>query len=701
MTGQVAGAASAVFLLNGWVNYSLLQPVQGLPEPFHYIRYRLDEAAFVLLFLFLALLFGAMFAVLPKERGYLYLAVFALLAALQLFSEWDEKRWFFGDLPVLPYSSLALKCMGAFLAFSFAGYLFGVGNRRINRLLLALSGALTAAVWVSGLWGETAGVLGALNLVFLLLVLVKLAVSAVQFASRLHSAADREELRWSLLAFLSFMVIVLPDVGKDLLESLTDRQWGYLNVFWEQCLEDTFAWALLVLMGIFGVLFFRRFTETLKENRRTAEALRERNAILSREVEIREQMDRLLGAIGRSRRGEELEAVLLREGRELFRPFGFHLIRMVEGRDEWTSVGGGETLPAAAEAACRELALEGRLGRDPQDGLRVRPELVLCTAGSSGGELLLLVLEDAEGSRKPEERERFMLQLMAKYAAVFRENFRLIDSRLQEMLEQRKQEQPWVSKLFMQLAERERKRLASDLHDEVLQEIMHLRRLLDPAREARADGAADRTAAAGSGTGKPGGLEQILLGLDNAEFMIRETCQELLPSFLHERGLLHAVSRLAEKTRLRADFELELTLLPPEGPMGNEETLALYRIVQELVNNAVKHSEARHVRLTLGQDRSEWLVLYEDDGVGMAPGPSVSGPGGASSPELGREPLSTAMDHGVGGLGLLGMAERVRLLNGRLQLDSAPGRGLRVRCTIPVRQTFSDGGKLAIPTHPA
>jgi signal transduction histidine kinase len=244
--------------------------------------------------------------------------------------------------------------------------------------------------------------------------------------------------------------------------------------------------------------------------------------------------------------------------------------------------------------------------------------------------------------------------LMAKYAATFREYFRLLDSRLHDMLEERERGLPWVSKLFMQLAEKERKRLASDLHDEVLQEIMNIRRMLEPT------GGDDPQLG-------PHRLEQIRLGLDNAEFLIRETCQELLPSFLTERGILDAVGKLAEKVRLRTDFELELVLLPVTAVIGDEVTLALYRIVQELVNNALKHSGAGKVRLVVGQEGSELIVRYEDDGVGLAVEEETGLPGTTER------------------LGLRGIAERLRLLNGGFRFDSAPGQGVRVRCSIPTR----------------
>ncbi|WJH37374.1 histidine kinase [Paenibacillus sp. CC-CFT747] len=176
---------------------------------------------------------------------------------------------------------------------------------------------------------------------------------------------------------------------------------------------------------------------------------------------------------------------------------------------------------------------------------------------------------------------------MARYVSIFLDYFALLENRLAEW-ERSREEQPWVSKLFLQLAEKERKRLASDLHDEVLQELLHVRRQADGLSAALPAPLA-------------AGLDRLLLGLDNAEFLLRETCRELMPSFLAERGVGRAVDRLVEKTRLQADFELRYRAQPLTEELGEEEMVTVYRVIQELLSNAGKHSEAGTVDLFLGQ----------------------------------------------------------------------------------------------------
>ena len=91
----------------------------------------------------------------------------------------------------------------------------------------------------------------------------------------------------------------------------------------------------------------------------------------------------------------------------------------------------------------------------------------------------------------------------------------------------------------------------------------------------------------------------------------------------------------------------------------------LYRIVQESLNNIFKHSRARRASITLERDVHEVQLRIEDDGRGFKTGKS---------------------ENGGKGLGLKNIAERVRMLGGKLKIDSQPGRGARVEVTIPISE---------------
>lgn len=649
---KAAGAAFILFGMNGLINYALMKPLDGGTDAFHLFRRHLDDAVFVLLFIVVAVVFWAMFAVLPRERGYLYLGVISLMTSLQLLWDWDEKTLLLGPFPEAPFGSLAIKCGIVFLLFSFIAYLLRTAGRPVTRALLWAEGTLWAAAAAASLLSADGSVLIVLNRLFLSLIFLNMALCIGQFLTLLRSKEHQPELRRIAAGFVLFALILLPDPVKDLLEDIEGRSLGYRPVFWEQCLEDTFPWALLALVTVFGAMFFRRFVQTLKENKAVAEELRSKHAALEQEVDTRQRLDQLLSAMLRTYRVSDWENCVIREGRRYFRPHAFVLVKYDEGTASAVVEGAGGS--ASLEERMSETLRSVRNRLSPGDAV-IMPSMVLGSAGGTDKTRLFLAVYAADGSSiDMEEREKFALSLMSKYVSVFYEYFQLLEVRLTEMEQKQADRTPWLSKLFMQIAEKERKRLASDLHDEALQELLHIRRVLD------------RTP---SGPLTPEDREQLRLGLDNAEFMIRETCRELMPSFLADQGVLHAVAKLVEKTRLRADFHLEFRALPLTASLSDEQTITIYRVVQELIHNAMKHSEAGKVTLEVGQQGGELLIRYKDDGKGMEPDIDFSS---------------------ANRFGLRGIMERIRMAGGEVSVQSAPGQGVAVRCAIPVSLTGSD-----------
>ena len=103
-------------------------------------------------------------------------------------------------------------------------------------------------------------------------------------------------------------------------------------------------------------------------------------------------------------------------------------------------------------------------------------------------------------------------------------------------------------------------------------------------------------------------------------------------------------------------------LLPPSsGRLPPEIETALYRIVQESLTNIVKHARATNVSVVLTRKDDSVSVLVEDDGVGFEPGRTRDG-----------------------GIGLVGMRERVALLGGRLAIESRPGAGTTFVAEVPL-----------------
>lgn len=585
----IAALAVCIFAINGWTNLQLMKPLPDVGEAVNEIRFYLDDAVFVLLFFLVGLLFLCVYAVLPKERGYLYLACFALLASLQLFSQWDGKEPLLGVSFQFPYYSIATRSGLSFIGFVLIGYVLQTNRKKLYRSLHYVNLALFGITALLSIVGASEPFLAPFHRLTLAVILLNIVVYAVQIASIMKHRTVSKEMRDFGFGFALFMVVLSPDLLKDVFEDLLGTPIGYRPIYWEQSLEDTFPWALLVLVMQFGFLFFQRFNDTRKDN--------------VEEIRARKSLDQFVGTLSKNYRASDLEHAIEREGALYF-----------EG--------------------CTLKVFKWKLGED-----QATPETKLCWVGRFGEMDTYLGLVKGSGDGEISDRDANMLELMAKYVSMLMENVQFVSRKLDD-LEVERNRQPWAAKLFMQLAEKERKRLASDLHDEVLQEILHIRRMVEHVPS----------------------MEHVRVALDNVEFMIRETCRELMPSFLAEHGVLKAIAALADKTRLRADFRLETKLLPISAPIDEERALALYRIVQELISNAQKHAEASSVLLEVGQWEEMLTVRYEDDGVGMVyKGDASEG----------------------AGFGLRGITERVRMLGGTIDFRSAPGEGTAVLCSIP------------------
>jgi PAS domain S-box-containing protein len=200
-------------------------------------------------------------------------------------------------------------------------------------------------------------------------------------------------------------------------------------------------------------------------------------------------------------------------------------------------------------------------------------------------------------------------------------------------------------------AEQERSRWARELHDETLQALAVLRmRLSSALREDTVDELHETGQAA---------VEQI----DDEIVKLRRLITELRPASLDTIGLEAALQALSEQhqhaSKLKVNCDFELAREEEARPTSVLET-AVYRLVQEALNNVSKHSMARRAELTVRDSRGSIEIEIKDDGVGF-------------EPSLVRE-----------GFGLVGMRERAALLGGTLEVTSTRGSGTRVRAEIPL-----------------
>ena len=194
--------------------------------------------------------------------------------------------------------------------------------------------------------------------------------------------------------------------------------------------------------------------------------------------------------------------------------------------------------------------------------------------------------------------------------------------------------------------EEERARVARDLHDEVNQSLTGLLLRLEAAREAA-----------------PPGMEAELAETkalaNQAMRELLSLARQLRPTALDDLGLAAAIGGQVEQLG-RGEIAARLETEGDFSDLGDDQQLVVYRVAQEALNNAVRHSEAQRVEVRLGRDEDGGVVLeVSDDGRGFA------------------------FDESQRGLGIGGMRERALLVGAELTIESRPGAGTTVRLTVP------------------
>jgi len=270
--------------------------------------------------------------------------------------------------------------------------------------------------------------------------------------------------------------------------------------------------------------------------------------------------------------------------------------------------------------------------------------------GHSILEILLLhhtamqqLLEDAQGSRDQAtvacEAGAFLAEALSPYEMTHR-GFREAVSTLRHLNE---------------TLELEIKRIAHALHDEAGQMLVsvhlalaELERELPLPLQAR--------------IGRVKGL------LDLVDEQLRRMSHELRPTILDDLGLVPAIGFLADSVSRRTNLSIAICASLDERLPAAVET-ALYRIVQEALKNASKHSSAANVHIQMDRLNNQVGCSIRDDGIGFD--------------------LRTVLaKKGDGGLGLLGMRERLNAVGGVLQIQSSPGQGTSLLINIPLESSI-------------
>jgi signal transduction histidine kinase len=194
----------------------------------------------------------------------------------------------------------------------------------------------------------------------------------------------------------------------------------------------------------------------------------------------------------------------------------------------------------------------------------------------------------------------------------------------------------------------ERARMARELHDQTGQALTSILLGLRAIEDADAGEIHSRVA----------GLRDLVT---EALQDVRRLAVDLRPTTLDDFGVVTAIERLCGDVAQKSGISIDFHATREGRRMPREVESCVYRVVQEALTNVIKHADAAHVSVLLSPGDRDLTLLVEDDGAGF-------------------EPAQVPSER----LGLVGMRERVALVNGTLTVESAPGGGTTLRVTVPL-----------------
>lgn len=246
--------------------------------------------------------------------------------------------------------------------------------------------------------------------------------------------------------------------------------------------------------------------------------------------------------------------------------------------------------------------------------------------------------------------ELLWLELLILFVNSFIDSSKLVEDLLEQLTlaQQKGTDQPiWLKKLVWLQLEDEKNQLAQELHDTVLQEQIFLIREMDSILyETDIEKMQPKIA----------DFHRQLVTINH---QLRSYCEKLKPPLLDTLGLNAALNKLIMETKKRAAFSL-ITSLEQVNVENKQIPLLIYRIIQEMLSNAVKHSEATYVKIQLKNYNNGFEIFYMDNGVGC---------------DMDTINQSDSM-------GLTGMRERVLAYGGYIDIDTYPNEGMQIHIQV-------------------
>jgi signal transduction histidine kinase len=221
-------------------------------------------------------------------------------------------------------------------------------------------------------------------------------------------------------------------------------------------------------------------------------------------------------------------------------------------------------------------------------------------------------------------------------------------------VEAREAAQQAFAQQLIESQEGERKRIAAELHDSLGQQLLVIKNWAMIGLHSANDAAQSH---------EP--LAEISTTASQAIDEVRQVVYDLRPYQLDKIGLANTLLFMIEKVGTAAGLEIQTEFGAIDELFSNNEQVTLYRIVQECVNNIVKHAQATAARVVITPHGETVRVLIEDNGRGFV-----------------------VTQRQGSGFGLQGLHERVRILKGAMTIDSEPNNGTKIQITIDRKSNY-------------
>nr|WP_198044658.1 ATP-binding protein [Lysinibacillus timonensis] len=263
-----------------------------------------------------------------------------------------------------------------------------------------------------------------------------------------------------------------------------------------------------------------------------------------------------------------------------------------------------------------------------------------------------LLLLGSKNNTQLKHEELLWLELLILFINSFIDNTKLVEDLLSELkvAQQKENHQPtWLKKLLWLQIDDVKCSLSQELHDTILQEQIFLIRELDIL-------SSELTSEQLQPKAKILNIKEQLVSINN---QLRTFCEQLKPPLIDTLGLKAALKKLFMQTQKRADFTLIHSIEEIETN-NSQIPLVIYRIIQEMLSNAMKHSQATYVKIDLKPLNDGFKIFYMDNGVGFD---------------------TTKIDQ-LESMGLRGIKERVLAYNGQIEIDTYPNEGMQIHIQV-------------------